>query len=471
SPVGGPVLGRPPKARRSSSFSSPVLLLLLLLFLGPPLVAETWAPGPGPSSSRSGSMATGSKALQSTCAYIEKVAGEVRGRVQQNKVPSPDQLASYVKQVVDQLQKLTKGAPQSIKDRMSGPWGGLYDFAGNRPLKPMTVHQFLEVLEALEADFGAPAVPEDGVKGAAPAVASPAASAPAGCKGGAAAAAAPASGKGGAVAAAGKGGVPAAAAPAASKGGTPAAGKGGAPAAAAKGGAGVAGGAHAAPAGAAAPAKGGSAGSPAKGASAGKGGGGYPPQAARGPGPSRVTRGRTVQCSVFPRSGLEARRWAPAGDAGRAGRAPGGGGSAPGGASAYSPGEPVAPAQAPSSAPLGGPGEPAAPWLCPPRPALPARSGGPGEVVPREAFELEGAEVEYRRCAWRRAAEIFAELSRMSSWQRRPIRVRDRETRESKEVPEGRPTVSFSTPPGMRYGARAVTVDPGARPRRSLRSS
>ncbi|CAK0835447.1 unnamed protein product, partial [Prorocentrum cordatum] len=425
SPVGGPVLGRPPKARRSSSFSSP-----------------TWAPGPGPSSSRSGSMATGSKALQSTCAYIEKVAGEVRGRVQQNKVPSPDQLASYVKQVVDQLQKLTKGAPQSIKDRMSGPWGGLYDFAGNRPLKPMTVHQFLEVLEALEADFGAPAVPEDGVKGAAPAVASPAASAPAGCKGGAAAAAAPASGKGGAVAAAGKGGVPAAAAPAASKGGTPAAGKGGAPAAAAKGGAGVAGGAHAAPAGAAAPAKGGSAGSPAKGASAGKGGGGYPPQAARGPGPSRVTRGRTVQCSVFPRSGLEARRWAPAGDAGRAGRAPGGGGSAPGGASAYSPGEPVAPAQA---------------------------SGA--REVPREAFELEGAEVEYRRCAWRRAAEIFAELSRMSSWQRRPIRVRDRETRESKEVPEGRPTVSFSTPPGMRYGARAVTVDPGARPRRSLRSS
>jgi len=75
------------------------------------------------------------------------------------------------------------------------------------------------------------------------------------------------------------------------------------------------------------------------------------------------------------------------------------------------------------------------------------------QEVLREAFALEGADVQYfpGLLSESEAAEIFAELSRMASWQRRPIRVRDRETGENKEVPEGRPTVSFSTPPGMKY--------------------
>ena len=41
-----------------------------------------------------------------------KVTEEVRGRVAAGKVPSTqEQLDNYIKQVVEQIQKLTKGAP------------------------------------------------------------------------------------------------------------------------------------------------------------------------------------------------------------------------------------------------------------------------------------------------------------------------------------------------------------------------
>ena len=76
---------------------------------------------------------------------------EVRGRLEAGKVPSPEQLANYVKQVVDQLQKLIKGAPRNIQDKMAEPFQGFYDFWGNSTKKPLSAQSFLGILEDLEA--------------------------------------------------------------------------------------------------------------------------------------------------------------------------------------------------------------------------------------------------------------------------------------------------------------------------------
>ncbi|CAK9026608.1 unnamed protein product [Durusdinium trenchii] len=96
-------------------------------------------------------------ALQSVCSYVNKVTNEVRGRLEAGKVPSPEQLSNYVKQVVDQLQKLIKGAPRNIQDKMAEPWEGFYDFWRNSSQRPLTAQSFLGILEDLEDAFPMPA--------------------------------------------------------------------------------------------------------------------------------------------------------------------------------------------------------------------------------------------------------------------------------------------------------------------------
>jgi hypothetical protein len=150
-----------------------------------------------------------SQALLNLAQYIAKVANEVRGRVEAGKVPSTqEQLDNYIKQVVDQLQKLTKGAPKNIQDQMNEPFEGQWNYQRNMPLQPkkLTVQLFLDVLDQLAETFPVDA-PAPG-KGAAKAAATPAAST-------AAAAAAPAANKGGAAAASSGKGAAAAPAPAA----------------------------------------------------------------------------------------------------------------------------------------------------------------------------------------------------------------------------------------------------------------
>jgi len=101
-------------------------------------------------------MSDQSKAMQSLCAYVAKVTSEVRGRLEAGKVPSPEQLVNYVKQVVEQLQKLVKGAPRNIQDQMAAPFEGFYDFWGNKSAKPLSAQSFLGILEDLEDTFAMP---------------------------------------------------------------------------------------------------------------------------------------------------------------------------------------------------------------------------------------------------------------------------------------------------------------------------
>lgn len=74
------------------------------------------------------------------------------------------------------------------------------------------------------------------------------------------------------------------------------------------------------------------------------------------------------------------------------------------------------------------------------------------ELVP-EQFPIPGAHIQQINSVFdeAEAAMIFQELSELKSWQRRPILVRDWQTGVKKEVKEGRPTVSFSQPPGKTY--------------------
>ncbi|CAE6916179.1 unnamed protein product [Symbiodinium sp. CCMP2592] len=102
-------------------------------------------------------MADQSKAMLAVCSYVSKVASEVRDRLEAGKVPNPDQLSKYVQQVVDQLQKLVKGAPRNIQDKMAGPFHGFYDFWGNKTNKPLSAQSFLGILEDLEDVFPVPA--------------------------------------------------------------------------------------------------------------------------------------------------------------------------------------------------------------------------------------------------------------------------------------------------------------------------
>jgi hypothetical protein len=67
-----------------------------------------------------------------------------------------------VKQVVEQLQKLVKGAPRNIQDKMAAPFKGFYDFFGNKPGKfPLSAQSFLGILEDLEDTFPEPEPADD----------------------------------------------------------------------------------------------------------------------------------------------------------------------------------------------------------------------------------------------------------------------------------------------------------------------
>ncbi|CAE8588710.1 unnamed protein product [Polarella glacialis] len=158
-----------------------------------------------------------SKAYVALSAYVAKVSSEVRQRLGGGKVPTPEQLANYVKQVVEQLQKLVKGAPRSVQDKMAAPFDGFYDFWGNSTAKPLSAQSFLGILEDLEDTFPeAEAPPPGGSEVGAPAPTSTGKGAAGGGKGGYTAQPAPAAAKApSAVAAAKPEAKPAAAAPAA----------------------------------------------------------------------------------------------------------------------------------------------------------------------------------------------------------------------------------------------------------------
>uniref|UniRef100_A0A7S4UEP7 Fe2OG dioxygenase domain-containing protein n=1 Tax=Alexandrium monilatum TaxID=311494 RepID=A0A7S4UEP7_9DINO len=84
-----------------------------------------------------------------------------------------------------------------------------------------------------------------------------------------------------------------------------------------------------------------------------------------------------------------------------------------------------------------------------------AGAGRPELLLPSAPQEipLKGAEVFlFPDCLSQAdSQELFAELDAHASWQKRPIVLRDRETGKRVEALEGRPTISFSLPPGKEY--------------------
>lgn len=95
-----------------------------------------------------------SQALANLSQYVAKVTQEVRDRVKANKVPkTQEQLDNYIKQVVVQLQNLTKGAPKKVLDQLNSPFDELWDMRKNEPIVQMSSKSFLGLLEELEETF------------------------------------------------------------------------------------------------------------------------------------------------------------------------------------------------------------------------------------------------------------------------------------------------------------------------------
>mmetsp|Transcript_2835 Transcript_2835/g.6690 ORF Transcript_2835/g.6690 Transcript_2835/m.6690 type:complete len:1015 (-) Transcript_2835:81-3125(-) len=99
--------------------------------------------------------------MENLARYINTVQAHVRGLVESRRLPTPEQLNQYIKNVVDQMQKLTKGAPRDVIDGVALPFKGLWNFFKNEPLKvQLSVVNFLGILEELQEKYGhhAPAV-------------------------------------------------------------------------------------------------------------------------------------------------------------------------------------------------------------------------------------------------------------------------------------------------------------------------
>eukprot|EP00392_Amoebophrya_sp_AT5.2_P011818 g11908.t1 len=63
--------------------------------------------------------------------HLQKVIDQVQKLQDEGKVPNAAQLESYTKQVVTQLKNLTSRAPAHVRDALSAPWVGDYDFENN----------------------------------------------------------------------------------------------------------------------------------------------------------------------------------------------------------------------------------------------------------------------------------------------------------------------------------------------------
>lgn len=114
--------------------------------------------------------------------HINSVIGQVQALIDQGKIPNPQQLESYTKQVVQQLKDLTARAPAHIRNAIETPWTGYYDFENNCAdpnAAEFKVDDLLEVLRdiVMLTERGPPSTdaPSNGVGAAPPAPPAPAA--------------------------------------------------------------------------------------------------------------------------------------------------------------------------------------------------------------------------------------------------------------------------------------------------------
>ncbi|CAD7923602.1 unnamed protein product [Amoebophrya sp. A120] len=84
--------------------------------------------------------------------HVGSVITQVQKLITDGKVPSPQQLEAYTQKVVNQLRDLTQRAPAHIKDTLSTPWIGDYDFKNNCALPDVvfTAEKLLDILQDLK---------------------------------------------------------------------------------------------------------------------------------------------------------------------------------------------------------------------------------------------------------------------------------------------------------------------------------
>mmetsp|Transcript_77573 Transcript_77573/g.179858 ORF Transcript_77573/g.179858 Transcript_77573/m.179858 type:complete len:329 (+) Transcript_77573:81-1067(+) len=82
-----------------------------------------------------------------------------------------------------------------------------------------------------------------------------------------------------------------------------------------------------------------------------------------------------------------------------------------------------------------------------------SREPGSPVAVVRRVLDLKGADIQYFPGVFNlsESTELFGELQGLPCWQRHRILLRDRESGVPKDVLEGRPTATFSSPAFLRY--------------------
>eukprot|EP00439_Symbiodinium_sp_Y106_P060250 s2600_g8.t2 len=84
--------------------------------------------------------------------YTRQAAGQVKGLLDHNNLPTDLQLHRYMRELVKALGILLRGAPEGLRREVAKPFEGVWDFQDNSPLAtPLKVEHLVFVLESLES--------------------------------------------------------------------------------------------------------------------------------------------------------------------------------------------------------------------------------------------------------------------------------------------------------------------------------
>jgi len=82
--------------------------------------------------------------------YLSTVTGQVEQLVASECRPDDGELENYIKVVIAQITKLSRGARTKVVDQIAEPWDGLWDIKVNEPLAPPSTESFLGAMRKLD---------------------------------------------------------------------------------------------------------------------------------------------------------------------------------------------------------------------------------------------------------------------------------------------------------------------------------
>jgi len=88
--------------------------------------------------------------------YLRERGGIVNKNIQENKLPTDEQLAKFTQETVQKFKEYSKDAPDQVKQKMMLPWAPLWDYEKNAPGKgdnKLDAPKLLEILKKIKDDL------------------------------------------------------------------------------------------------------------------------------------------------------------------------------------------------------------------------------------------------------------------------------------------------------------------------------